>query len=204
MRIGGFGGIDGLARTIRDEKIDMMIDATHPFAEQISAHALAASKACGILLLTLTRAPWECIDGDTWIEVEDLPHAVIALGADPRRVLVTSGRLGLAAFEAAPQHDYLIRTIDPPDRLSLPRAKILLDRGPFNEASELALMQREKIDVLVTKNSGGTATYAKIAAARALRLPVVIIKTPTQSAATVFHDPHEVLRILINHTNGHT
>jgi precorrin-6A/cobalt-precorrin-6A reductase len=104
-RIGGFGGADGLARYLLDQQINLVIDASHPFAEQISANARIAAQRSGVSLLTLTRAPWKRLEGDRWTEVEDLSAAVVALGETPRRVLLTSGRLGLQAFEAAPQHD---------------------------------------------------------------------------------------------------
>jgi precorrin-6A/cobalt-precorrin-6A reductase len=197
--VGGFGGAEGLALYLIEQKINVLIDATHPFAERISANATAAAKIANVSLVILTRAPWTQVEGDDWIEVEDLAAAASALGENPRRVLLTSGRLGLAAFEAAPQHDYLIRTIDPPEALTLPRAKIILDRGPFSEGAERMLMRDEKIEVLVTKNSGGTATYGKIAAARSLGLPVVIIRPPSRPDGLTLHDPQEVMRFIEAH-----
>jgi len=200
-RTGGFGGIEGLMRYLVSERIDVIVDATHPFAEQMSFNAREACHRVARPLLVLTRAPWQRIEGDLWHEVTDLDEAARALGASPRRVLVTSGRQGLKAFEAAPQHDYLIRTIEPPELLALPHARFLQERGPFDEASECALMQKERIDLLVTKNSGGDATYAKIAAARHLHLPVIIVKSP-QRTGLVLHDPEDIMRKLREHHEG--
>jgi len=197
-RVGGFGGIEGLMAYLQAECIDAVVDASHPFAEQISFNAQEACKRMSLPLLILSRPPWQPVEGDLWREVADLDEAARALGDRPRRVLLTSGRQGLKAFEAAPQHDYLIRTIEDPEPLALPHARFLQERGPFDEASERALMLEERIDILITKNSGGEATYAKIAAARALRLPVVIIKPP-QRVGIVLHDPLEVTRKLHDH-----
>ncbi len=199
VRIGSFGGAEGLADYLTQQKIDVLIDASHPFAERISANATEAAKQAKVALMILTRAPWTKIEGDHWIEVDDLAAAASALGETPRRVLLTSGRLGLAAFETAPQHDYLIRTIDPPEALSLPRAKIILDRGPFSESAERMLMADEKVEVLVTKNSGGAATYGKIAAARALGLPVVMVRPPVRPDGLTLHDPQEAMRFIEAH-----
>lgn len=198
-RMGGFGGAEGLARYLTEQKIDILIDASHPFAEQISANAAVAASNANVSLLVLTRAAWAKVEGDQWTEVDDLEAAALAIGEAPRRVMLTSGRLGLAAFEAAPQHDYLIRTIDPPERLSLPHARIVLDRGPFSESAERMLMLDGKIEILVTKNSGGTATYGKIAAARSLGLPVVIVRPPARPEGVLLHDPQEVLRVIEAH-----
>jgi len=197
-RIGGFGGVDGLATYLRNEHIDIVVDASHPFAEQISFNAEEACKRVALPLLVLTRPPWQWVEGDLWQEVSDLDEAARALGDAPRRVLLTSGRKGLKAFEAATQHDYLIRTIEEPEPLVLLHARFLQERGPFDEASERALMQNERIEILVTKNSGGDATYAKILAARALCLPVVIVRPP-QRAGLLLHDPVEVMTRLREH-----
>jgi precorrin-6A/cobalt-precorrin-6A reductase len=192
-RIGGFGGVDGLAEYLVCEKIDALVDATHPFAEQISSNAVIAAKRAKVPLITLTREPWRPLPGDRWSEVSSLAEAVVALELQPRRVLLTVGRLGLAAFDAAPQHHYVIRSIDPLGAFKLPNAKVILDRPPFDERSERALMQAEKIDVIVTKNSGGTATYGKISAARSLSLPVVIVRQPPRPEGLTVHDPERVV-----------
>jgi len=176
-RVGGFGGAAGLADFLAANGVRAVVDATHPFAEKISANAALACAETGTPLLVLRRRPWQAEPGDEWTEVEDAPAAALALGRKARRVFLTVGRLELPAFLAAPQHHYLIRTVDPPEALP-PKAKLILERGPFVEAAETALLQKEKIEVIVTKNSGGEATYAKIAAARALHLPVILMRAP--------------------------
>ena len=178
-RIGGFGGIDGLAAYLTHERIEAVVDATHPFAARMSAHALAACARTKVPLACLTRAAWTPRPGDVWRMVPDLDTAAAALGANERRVLLTTGRLGLAAFKQASQHHYLIRTIDLPaleDRP--PDHEILLARGPFAQPDEERLMRERRIDILVTKNSGGRASAAKLDAARALGLPVIMVERP--------------------------
>ena len=178
-RRGGFGGADGLAAYLRDETIDVLIDATHPYAETISANAAAASAQTGVALLALRRPAWATRPGDQWIEAGSVKDAVEALGAAPRRVFLALGRNEIEAFTKAPQHIYLVRSVDPVDPpLAVPHAIYLTARGPFSEAEDRALLERHRIDVIVAKNSGGDASYGKIAAARALHLPVVMLKRP--------------------------
>ena len=178
-RIGGFGGVDGLKTYLTDEKIDAVIDATHPFAAQMSANAAEACKSLGIPLALFTRAAWRPVPGDRWTLVADMEAATKALGETPWRVFLTVGGLQLAAFAAAPQHHYLVRTIDPPEAAAdLPDHKLILARGPFAVDDEIALMRDERIDVLITKNSGGKATAAKLAAARALEIAVIMVERP--------------------------
>jgi precorrin-6A/cobalt-precorrin-6A reductase len=178
-RVGGFGGAEGLARFLRDERIEALIDATHPFAAVMSHNAARAADATGVPLLGLRRPPWTPRAGDRWREVADMGEAVRAIGEAPRRVFLTVGRLELRPFAAAPQHAYVVRTIEPiDDALPVPNVIAIRDRAPFDEAAERALMAREGIEVLVTKNSGGAATYPKIAAARALGIPVVLVARP--------------------------
>jgi precorrin-6A/cobalt-precorrin-6A reductase len=175
-RIGGFGGADGLARWLRDNGIAAVLDATHPFAAVISRNAAEACRAAGVPLLALRRPPWRPVAGDRWTEVATMPEAAQALGPDRRCVFLTVGRLGLGAFAAAPQHRYVVRTIEPiGDALPVPNLVVIRDRGPFDAERERALMEREGIEVIVTKNSGGEATSGKIAAARALELPVIMV-----------------------------
>ncbi|HEY8063417.1 MAG TPA: cobalt-precorrin-6A reductase [Methylosinus sp.] len=188
-RIGGFGGVEGLKRYLTEERIDRVIDATHPFAARMSANARAACAAVGAPLLVYTRAPWSPVEGDRWREAADNAGVVAALGAAPRRVFLTIGRLGLADFLCAPQHFYLIRTIDQPSENDLPpRHQLILERGPFTVESELSLMRAAKIDIIVSKNSGGRETYAKIEAARALGLDVAMVTPPGGGEARVVHD----------------
>lgn len=196
-RIGGFGGVEGLMRYLVEERIDKVIDATHPFAARMSANARRACAALDIPLLSLARAPWRPVEGDRWIEVEGNAAAVAALGAPARRVFLTTGRLGLADFLLAPQHFYLIRTIDrPPPNDLPPHHELILDRGPFTVESELSLMREAQIDALVSKNSGGDATYAKIAAARALSIDVVMIAPPRGEDVEVAHDIEQAVAFL--------
>jgi len=182
-RIGGFGGADGLVRWLKQNRIDAVVDATHPFAARISQNAVAAARIAGVPLISLVRLPWQAEPGDTWTCVESTEAAARALGEKPKRVFLTIGRQELAAFCAAPQHSYLVRSIEPPDADTLPpNVELLLRRGPFEERAEAELMHARKIDIMVAKNSGGTATYAKIAAARALALPVILIDRPEKPA----------------------
>jgi precorrin-6A/cobalt-precorrin-6A reductase len=151
--------------------------ATHPFAAQMRGHAAAAARLRPTPLLIVDRPAWTPQAGDRWIGVPDMAAAAEALGAAPRRVLLTIGRQDLAAFIAAGHHAYLVRSIDPPDRLPAD-AELILARGPFSVAEEQRLMVDRKIEVLVTKNAGGAATEAKLVAARALGVPMVIVRRP--------------------------
>lgn len=200
-RIGGFGGIDGLATYLGEQRIDAIVDATHPFAGRISAHAIEAAARIGVPLAVFTRPPWSPGAGDDWNRVPDLDAAALALGPAPATVLLTSGRLGLAAFRAAPQHRYIVRSIDPPARQDCPpRCEIVLARPPFDVADETALLRRHGIEILVTKNSGGEAGAAKLRAARALRLPVVMVERPDPGAgATCFIEIGAVLDWIDGH-----
>jgi precorrin-6A/cobalt-precorrin-6A reductase len=178
-RIGGFGGVAGLRAYLEAARIDAVVDATHPFAAQMSRHAANACAAAKLPLLMFTRPPWERIDGDRWIDVATMMEAAQALGPVSRNVFLTQGRQQLAAFAAAPHHRYLVRAIEPPDDiLALPHHRLILARGPFRLADEEALMRAENIELIVSKNSGGAATYAKIEAARNLNLPIVMVRRP--------------------------
>jgi precorrin-6A/cobalt-precorrin-6A reductase len=179
VRVGGFGGAAGLAAWLATERVEVIVDATHPFAAAITASATGAAAAAGIALVRLRRPTWSPGPGDRWTSVPDIPAAAAALGAAPRRVFLAIGRQEIAAFRAAPQHHYLVRSIEPvaPEALP-PLAETLLGRGPFPEAEERRLLTAHRIDTLVAKNSGGDATYGKLAAARSLGLPVVIVARP--------------------------
>jgi precorrin-6A/cobalt-precorrin-6A reductase len=194
VRIGGFGGIEGLIAYLRRDGVEAVIDATHPFAVQMSRHAEVACRELGLPHLALTRAPWAAIEGDRWIEVADAAEAALALGPAPRRVFLTVGRLSLPAFAAAPQHRYVVRAIEEPGGLAaLPDHRLILARPPFRVEDEARLMRDEKLDILVSKNSGGEASYAKIAAARELNLPVVMIRRPKGTDGPAVHDPQAAL-----------
>lgn len=180
-RIGGFGGAEGLVRFLVDERIEAVVDATHPFAAVMSRNAADAGGRAGVPLLALRRPPWTPQEGDRWIEVPSMEEAVQALGAALRRVFLTVGRLELPPFAAAPQHVYLVRTIEPiGEALPVPNVIAIQDRAPFDEEAEREVMERERIDVVVTKNSGGAATYPKIAAARILGLQVIVVARPAK------------------------
>jgi precorrin-6A/cobalt-precorrin-6A reductase len=166
----------------------------------MSANAVAACRTSGTPLVVFTRSAWTHQPDDHWIEVATMDDAVDALGTQRRTVFLTQGRLQLAAFARAPHHRYIVRAIDPPGELdALPDCKLILARGPFSLADELALMQREQIETLVTKNSGGRATYAKIEAARALKIEVVILRQPPAPEAEIVHELDAVLAWIAAH-----
>ena len=179
VRVGGFGGADGLARYLATERIDALIDATHPYAAVISRNAAAAAASARVPLLALRRPPWTPRSGDRWTEVANTEAAVQVLGKEPRRVFLTLGRNEIGHFNGAPQHHYLVRSVEPVDPpLEVPHASYVTGRGPFTEAEDRTLLATHAIDVVVAKNSGGTATYGKIAAARALDLEVILLRRP--------------------------
>jgi precorrin-6A/cobalt-precorrin-6A reductase len=184
VRSGGFGGIDGLARYLRENRIDALIDATHPYAAAISAHAASAAAQTDTPLLTLRRPSWHEVPGDRWTHVQSATDAVYALGHQPRNVFLALGRQEIDCFSEAPQHRYLIRSVDPVEpRLAVPHAHYIQGRGPFSEEADHALLREHAIDIIVAKNSGGAATYGKIAAARVLGIPVLLLKRPPESAS---------------------
>jgi precorrin-6A/cobalt-precorrin-6A reductase len=195
-RIGGFGGVDGLVNYLRNEGIARVVDATHPFAAKMSAHAVAACAASGVPLLALERAPWQLSDGDRWIEVDDFAAAAQALGAAPRRVFLGIGRTQLAPFANHPQHFYLVRLVDPP-RAPLPlQAEMIVERGPFDLAGDRAVLSDHRIDIVVARDAGGDAAFAKIGAARELGLVVVMVRRPFIPAREKVETVAEVLRWL--------
>lgn len=196
-RVGGFGGIDGLVDYLRSENIDRVVDATHPFAAQMSAHAVAACERAAVPLLALERAPWQRQSGDHWIEVDDLGAAAVALGNAPRRVFLGIGRMHLNIFAAYPQHAYLVRLVDPPRQpLPLPKAQVIVARGPFDRAADRAMLTAFRADIVVAKNAGGDAASAKIEAARDLALPVVMVRRPYVPARACVETVAEVMRWL--------
>ena len=200
QRIGGFGGVEGLAAYLRAERIDTIVDATHPFAARMSANAVEAARATGTPLVVFTRPPWRPQQGDRWIEVQTMDQAVDALGPARKSVFLTQGRMQLAAFTRAPQHSYLVRAIDRPAEVdALSDCRLILARGPFALADELELMRKERIDVLVTKNSGGAATYPKIEASRMLGVPVVIVRRPKPPEAETLHALDDVMAWIAPH-----
>ncbi len=196
VRIGGFGGVDGLADYLGRQSIDVVIDATHPFAATMSAHAHEACASLSVPRLAVVRPAWQRRDGDTWIEVDGIAGAIDAISAltaghdGDLRVMLTLGASALAAFADLKDVWVLARMIEaPPDPVPIPNCQVIEARGPFTVADEQALLSHHRIDVLVSRHSGGDATGAKIAAARALGLPVVMIRRPAPApgphAATV-------------------
>lgn len=178
-RIGGFGGVRGLQDYLRAEGITAVIDATHPFAAQMSTHAVQACTEFGVPLAAFERARWQAGPDDQWEHVTDIGGAVEALPRDPRRIFLAIGKQNLADFAMRPQHHYLIRLVDPPEApLPFANVEVVIARGPFAAADDQALMQGHGIDLLVAKNSGGTGARAKLEAARALGVPVVMIDRP--------------------------
>lgn len=187
-RIGGFGGAAGLAAYLRAQVIAAVIDATHPFAATMGRHAAEACAAAGVPLLRLERPPWTPQAADRWTPVADSAGAAAAVAAMAHRVLLAVGRQELAAFAALDDIWFLIRAVERPDPLPAFRhAELLLARGPFSEAGERELLARQRIDTVVCKNSGGTASAAKLAAARALGLNVVMIARPLRPSLPTVH-----------------
>lgn len=179
IRIGGFGGAEGLAGFLRQGGFTHVVDATHPFAAQISRNALAACAQTRTPLLALERPAWTPGPGDRWTLVRDAEAAVAALPRSPARVFLAIGKQGLTAFARQPRHHYLLRLIDPPDGpLPLPRTSVVLARGPFDAAADEALLRNHGITHVVAKNAGGSGAEAKLVAARALGLPVILIERP--------------------------
>lgn len=183
VRTGGFGGVSGLSRWMREHGTAALVDATHPFAAAMHAHAAAVASETGVPFLRLLRPPWAPGPGDRWTPVPTAAAAATALGATPRRVFLTVGQTDLPAFTGTPHH-LLVRTVDPPAALPA-GVRLITARGPFGPDEEEALLRRERIEVLVTKNSGGAATEAKLQAARRLHLPVVMIARPPAPALSV-------------------
>ncbi|MEM6355847.1 MAG: cobalt-precorrin-6A reductase [Pseudomonadota bacterium] len=194
IRIGGFGGVAGLARYLADEEITHLIDATHSFAAEISANAAAAAAETGVPLAALERPPWAPEAGDRWVEVGSMAGAVDALEGSARNVFLAIGRQEVAAFAAQPQHRYLLRFVDAPSAPPpLPRHEVVVARGPFDVEGDRALMASRGIDIVVAKNAGGEGARAKLTAARALGLPVVMVARPVLPDRTVFERSEAVI-----------
>nr|WP_207189649.1 cobalt-precorrin-6A reductase [Rhodobium orientis] len=202
-RIGGFGGIEGLVAYLNVNHVEAMVDATHPFAAQMTDHAAAAAKATGVPLIRVDRPAWQPQAGATWIFVATMTEAASALGPEPKRVFLTIGRNELAAFRAAPQHHYLTRSVDPPDAETRPPICTAIEAvGPFKLDDERALIADHGIDILVTKNAGGTATAAKLTAAREAGIPVVMVERPPLPAIDTVPDAATALSWLMEGAQG--
>jgi len=196
VRVGGFGGPEALARWLEEHGIAAVVDATHPFAERISASAATACARAGVPLVALRRPGWTAGPGDDWRWVSSLEEAAGALPALGRRPFLTTGRQGLWAFAHLDRLWFLIRCVDPPTGPLPPRRHVVLDRGPYTFPGERALVQAHGIDVLVTKDSGGTYTAAKLAVARELGLPVVVVRRPPRPPAPAATTAAEALELL--------
>ncbi|MFF3287251.1 cobalt-precorrin-6A reductase [Streptomyces sp. NPDC003023] len=178
VRVGGFGGAEGMARWLCEHEVGAVIDATHPFAGTISFNAAGAAADAHVPLLALRRPGWAAADGDDWHPVGSLEEAAAAARALGSRVFLTTGRMGLASFAHIDDVWFLVRSVDAPDGPCPPSMDVLLDRGPFTLDGERELLRRHRVDVLVTKDSGGAATAPKLTAAREAGVPVVIVRRP--------------------------
>ncbi|GLZ33389.1 precorrin-6A reductase [Lentzea sp. NBRC 105346] len=182
VRVGGFGGVDGLVTWLRDNDISAVVDATHPFARKITANAFEATSRLGLPFLILRRPGFVQEPGDDWRWVSSVAEAAASLPGE--RVFLTTGRQDISAFASCSQW-FLARMVEPPASPLPQRIQVLLDRGPFTVDGELALLREHRIDVLVTKDSGGEMTSAKLVAARRLGVPVVIVRRPPLPDAPV-------------------
>ena len=196
VRIGGFGGVDGLVAWLRTHRTDVVVDATHPFAVRMTDNAVRAGAAAGVPLLLLRRAGWTASPGDRWHRVPDAASAAAALPALGERVFLTTGRGDLAAFAALDRLWFLLRSIDPPPPPLPARCEVIRDRGPFTADAERELLREHHIDVLVTRDSGGEMTAAKLVAARELGVPVVMLDRPPAPAAPTVRTVEEAVRWL--------
>ncbi|MFE7168309.1 cobalt-precorrin-6A reductase [Streptomyces sp. NPDC057616] len=178
VRVGGFGGAEGLADWLREQHVDALVDATHPFAEGITLNAARAAAASGVTAVVLRRPGWLPGPEDHWHMVPSLPAAADLLPRFGSRAFLTTGRLGLAAFAHLTDLHFVVRSVEPPEPPMPQHTEVLLARGPFTVADETTLLREYLIDVLVTKDSGGAATAAKLTAARHLGLPVVVVRRP--------------------------
>ncbi|MCE6996775.1 cobalt-precorrin-6A reductase [Saccharothrix sp. S26] len=186
VRVGGFGGVDGLIAYLRAERVDAVVDATHPFADRITANALAATTATGTPFLVLRRPGWPPEDG--WRYVDSVAEAAALVAG--RRAFITTGRQELGAFTGG-----VARTVDPPDPPN-PRLHVVLDRGPYTVDGEVRLMREHRVEVLVTKDSGGPMTAAKLTAARHLGIPVVVVRRPPPPPAPLVETVAEAVEWL--------
>lgn len=199
-RIGGFGGARGLADFVRREGITHVIDATHPFAAEMSRNAVEACAQTGTPLIALERAPWTRVPGDKWIEVGDVNAAVAALPEAPARVFLAIGRQHIAPFATRPQHAYTLRFVDPAEAPLPFAAELIVSRGPFTLDAELDMMRTRGIAWIVARNSGGDGARAKIDAARVLGLPVIMISRPSLPGRLRVESVAEVMQWLGHRT----
>ncbi|MFF9351963.1 cobalt-precorrin-6A reductase [Streptomyces sp. NPDC014734] len=201
VRIGGFGGAEGLASWLREHSVDALVDATHPFARTMSFHAARAAVLAHVPLLALRRPGWVPVEGDRWHAADSLAEAAELLPGLGRRVFLTTGRMGLAAFADLTEPWFLVRSVDAPGAPHPPRMEVVLDRGPFTLDGERELLRRHRVDVVVTKDSGGAATAPKLTAAREAGLPVVVVRRPpVPDGVPVVSDPAAAARWILEGT----
>lgn len=197
VRVGGFGGVDGLRSYLEVERISHVIDATHPFAAGMSRNAHTACAANRVPLIRLERPAWEPSAGDNWTEVARLEDIPEVLPDAPQRIFLAIGKQQIDLFVTKPQHHYLLRLVDPPEGpLPLPNAQVVIARGPFDLASDTALMRAHGITHIVAKNAGGSGARAKLDAARALGIPVAMARRPDLPGDTVTGSLAQVLHWL--------
>ena len=196
-RVGGFGGAQALADFIREHGFNRLVDATHPFAAQMSANAIIAAERAGIPLIAFERDAWIAQPGDDWLHVANIAAAASALDAKPQRVFLAIGRLHLDHFAVRPQHHYVVRLIDEPKvPLPLRHVTTLIARGPFDADGDTALMRDHHIQMLVAKNAGGNASYAKVVAARRLGIRTIMIDRPFIPPRSTLNSVDAVMRAL--------
>lgn len=191
-RVGGFGGVAGLQAYLLAENIGAVVDATHPFAAQISRNAIEACAFAGVPLLALQRPAWAAQLGDKWQHVASIEAAIVALPETPARVFLAIGKQNLAGF-AAKQHHYLLRLVDAPESPPLPDCTVILARGPFDVDEDKALLIQHKISLIIAKNAGGAGAEAKLTAAREIGLPVILIDRPSLRGRAVVATVNEVV-----------
>lgn len=203
VRLGGFGGVEGLVRFLRDERITAVVDATHPFAAQMSRHARLAAEEVKLPRLRLTRPPWQQHPQDNWIIVDDVEAAAATVSGftgkktgTRLKVFLTIGPQDMDPFLKLTEADFILRQIDPPENALPANVKIVLGRGPFTFDHEVDVITRQGVQVLVTKASGGAATYAKIAAARQRQIPVIMIARPDPEPGETVTEVSAALRWL--------
>jgi len=199
VRIGGFGGASGLAAWVRAHQITAVVDATHPFASTMTAHAVDACAAARVPLVVLRRPGWPPEPG--WVWADSVPHSAALLPSLGKRAFLTTGRTSLAAF-ADLDLEFLVRCVDPPSGALPRRIRVLLSRGPFTVDGERALLREHAVDVLVTKDSGGSLTSAKLAAARAEGVQVLVVRRPPLPAGVDAVTTVEAALARLTPTNG--
>jgi precorrin-6A/cobalt-precorrin-6A reductase len=195
LRVGGFGGAEGLRAYVSQEKIEVLLDATHPFAAIISANAFASVENSKTMLLRFERPAWQPINGDNWISVANLADAAAQLPPHAK-VFLTTGRKELSPFLRRQDITGVIRTVEPPADKLPPGWRVILDRPPHSLEKELALFRHENFSHVVSKNAGSDSTRAKFDAARNLRLPVIMIERPMKPACETFANIETLIKRL--------